>query len=396
MKNHSPKFQALSFIILLGFVSLFTDMTYQGARSITGPYLASLGASAFIISSLYGFSELIGHGARLFTGYLADKWNLYWIFIVVGYLATAMTLPFLTFTHSWQIAALLILIERIGKAMRSPSRDTLLSHAGPKVGMGWGFGIHKALDRTGAMLGPFALMVVMFLGSDYRHAFIYLIIPALLAFVILIFIYRLFPEVKDGNSGIKVDFSVTIKNQTKPFWICIAATSCLAMGYADFPLIAFHLDRFSYVHGVGLPFIYMATMGLSALSVLILGRLFDRLGVYALIFIALLSSFFPALVFLGSLPLAVLGVFIWGIGMGANESLMKSMVGNITSYQWRGSFYGIFNTAYGASWFIGSVIIGLLYDVSLALLVLFATLIQLLAVPLFFWLGHVISRQKND
>ena len=392
MKNYSAKFQALLFIILLGFVSLFTDMTYQGARSITGPYLANLGASAFFISSLYGLSELIGYGARIFTGYLADKWNFYWIFIVVGYIATALTLPFLGFSYSLPLVASLILIERLGKAMRSPSRDTLLSHIGTEVGMGWRFAIQKALDRTGAMLGPLLLIFVLYFGTDYRHSFIYLLIPSILTFVTLVILFRLFPEIKNKKSDGKVNFSAVIKSQSKPFWVCIAGASCLGMGYADFPLIAFHLDRLSYVHGAGLPTVYMLAMGLSAISTLVLGRLFDRLGVYTLIFISILSAFFPALVFLGSLPLAIVGVLIWGIGMGTNESLMKSMIGNITSRRWRGSFYGIYNTAYGVSWFVGSVIIGLLYDFSLFFLVLFSTLSQLLAVPLFFWLKRIVSR----
>src|SRR5260221_8493562 len=179
MKDPTSKSYALVFIILIGLTSLFTDMTYQGARSIAGPYLSNLGANAAVISTLYGAGELIGHGFRVITGIIADRWRLYWLFIVLGYLLSA-AIPLLAFTYSWEAAAALILTERIGKAIRSPARDTLISHVAPRVGMGWGFGIQKALDQTGGMLGPLLIMIVLYYESNYRLAFLTLLGPTFL------------------------------------------------------------------------------------------------------------------------------------------------------------------------------------------------------------------------
>lgn len=389
MKARTPKAYALLFIILIGFTSLFTDMTYQGARSISGPYLATLGANAAIISIIAGLGELIGHGLRVITGYIADKWKIYWVFIVLGYLLNAVTIPFLAFTYSWELAAGLILTERIGKAIRAPARDTLISHMGPDVGMGWGFGIHKALDQTGGMLGPLLIMIILYYESDYRQAFLVLLGPALLTLVMLTVIYRLFPELINGKT--QPEFVITSTSRNKPFWIYLIATAGIAAGYADFPLIAFHLEKVSLLSGAGLPAVYTLSMGLSAVSSLVLGRLFDWYGIYVLMFTVALTALFPPLIFYGSFELSILGVLLWGVGMGAHESLMKSMVASLTPARWRASYFGIFNTAYGIAWFLGSVIIGLLYDVSIAYLVLFSVSAQLFAIPLFIWLKKMIG-----
>lgn len=389
-----PKHSPMLFIVLIGLSSLFTDMTYQGARSIAGPFFSDLGANALIISTIYGAGELIGHGLRLISGYIVDRWRLYWAFIVLGYLMNALTIPFLSLAPTWQIAASLILIERIGKAIRSPARDTLIAQAGPKVGMGWGFGIHKSLDQFGAMLGPLAIMIVMFDGANYREAFATLLIPALLTMVVLTIIYKMYPDVKRDPTK-NVELLTAFELKSKPFWVYMIATSCIAAGYADFPLIAYHLHQKAIITDTGLPGVYTAAMGMSAISSLLLGKLFDRANIPTLMFTAILSSLFPLMIFYGSYLYVILGIFIWAIGMGAHESLMKSMVANITPTRWRGSFFGIFNTAYGIAWFLGSVAIGYFYEISILYLVIFSTGLQLLAIPLLIVLQHLLKNPQK-
>ena len=120
-------------------VSLLADITYEGARSITGPYLAILGANAAVVGFVAGFGELVGYGLRLVSGYLADRTGKYWTITIVGYAINLLAVPLLALADQWWLAALLIIIERMGKGMRVPSRDAMLSHAGHRMGMGWAF-----------------------------------------------------------------------------------------------------------------------------------------------------------------------------------------------------------------------------------------------------------------
>jgi MFS family permease len=148
------KGDAVKFIILMGIVSLFADMTYEGSRSITGPYLAILRASAVTVGFVAGFGELTGYVIRFFSGYLIDRTHSYWTITLIGYLINLIAVPLLALAGSWEVAAALIIVERIGKGIRVPSRDVMLSHACSQVGQGWGFGLHEALDQIGAILGP--------------------------------------------------------------------------------------------------------------------------------------------------------------------------------------------------------------------------------------------------
>src|SRR5512135_3698399 len=192
--NNLNKTAAWKFIILVGVVSLFSDMTYEGARSITGPFLGSLNASATVVGIVAGLGEFIGYALRLVSGYLTDRLGRYWTITFVGYALNLFVVPLLALAGSWQAAALLILLERMGKAIRTPARDAMLSHATTEVGRGWGFGFHQAMDQTGAMLGPLIVAAVLFVNGGYRAGFAYLLIPAVLAVLVIALAARLYPQ----------------------------------------------------------------------------------------------------------------------------------------------------------------------------------------------------------
>ncbi|MEK7699337.1 MAG: MFS transporter, partial [Planctomycetota bacterium] len=145
--NNNSRSNALRFIVLLGIVSLFADMTYEGARSINGPYLAVLGASATTVGIIAGLGELIGHSLRLVSGYITDRIGRYWAITLFGYAINMIAVPAIALAGRWEIAAILMVTERIGKAIRTPARDAMLSHATREIGRGKGFGLHEALDQ---------------------------------------------------------------------------------------------------------------------------------------------------------------------------------------------------------------------------------------------------------
>ncbi len=382
LKNSSPnirKSSALKFVILFGIISLFADMTYEGARSITGPYLAFLGANALTVGFVAGFGELLGYGLRLISGYLADRTGKYWAITIIGYVFNLLAVPLLAFTGHWWTASTLIIIERMGKAIRTPPRDAMLAHAGQQLGMGRGFGLHEALDQTGALLGPLIIAAMLYYQGSYRESFAILLIPAIIALTLLGIARHLYSKPQDLETE-KNNLEIS-KVQGRAFWFYLAGASLIAAGFADFPLIAFHFARLNILPKTWIPIAYAIAMGVDGFAALIFGHLYDRKGFVILIIITIFSSFFAPLVFLGNFSFALAGVILWSIGVGAHETLMRAIVAKMIVKNKRASAYGIFNMSYGISWFLGSVIMGALYDYSIISLVIFSMAIQLTSVP---------------
>ncbi len=373
---------AIKFVILLGIISLFADIASDGARSIIGPYLATLGASAAIIGIVAGLGELVSYGLRIVSGYIVEFTGNYWMVALSGYIATMVAVPLLALAGNWEMAAMLLIIERAGKAMRSPARDTMLAHASQKIGSGWGFGLHKMLDQVGAMFGPILVAFILYFRDDYHISFVILFIPALLAVITVIIGRKLYPHPKDLETQDPCIPHNNGNGRTPIFWIYLAGASLVAAGYADFPLIAYHFITTALFSDIWIPLLYAIAIGVSGITALVFGSLFDRNGYGVLILVVLLSSFFAPLVFLGGFYLAIAGMMFWGLGMGAQVSIMRAIIANMIPMARRGSAYGIFNAGYGISWFLGSALMGLLYNISIVYLVVFSVLAQLAAIPL--------------
>ncbi len=374
------KAAAWKFIILVGVVSLFSDMTYEGARSITGPFLGSLNASATIIGIVSGLGEFIGYALRLVSGYLTDRLGKYWAITFVGYALNLFVVPLLALAGNWEFAALLILMERMGKAIRTPARDAMLSHATTEVGRGWGFGFHEAMDQIGAMLGPLIVALVLYWKGGYRAGFAYLLIPAILAVLVITIAARLYPHPQRLEPSAP---KLETKGLTHPYWLYVVAVGLIGAGYADFPLIAYHFGKVAVAPPNWIPIFYAVAMGVDAVAALILGRLFDRLGMPVIMAVSILSALFAPLVFLGGFNLALLGMVLWGIGMGAQESIIKAALAEMVPRDRRATGYGIFNTGFGLFWFLGSALMGILYDFSIGSLIFFSVVIQLCSIPIF-------------
>lgn len=370
---------ALKFVILLGFVSLFADVTYEGAKSISGQYLAILGASGTIVGIVAGFGEFVGYVFRFGAGYLSDKTRRYWLLVIWGYIINLFAVPLLALAGNWELAASLMILERFGKAIRTPAKDALLSYATHQLGRGWGFGLHEAMDQIGAILGPLIVSAVLWYQGSYQAGFAVLLIPALCALSVLVYARILFPHPE--NLEVNKN-SLQTKGLTKNYWIFIAAVSCIAAGYVDFPLIAYHFKQVKLFDDAWIPVIFACGMAADALSALTFGKLYDLKGISALMLAAGAAAFFAPLVFLNSPSLAILGVILWGIGLGAQESVIRAVVAHLIPKTKRGTGYGMFHLFFGIFWFLGSALMGYLYDISMLSLVLFSVLSQLISLPL--------------
>jgi MFS family permease len=373
---------ALRFVVLIGVVSLFSDMTYESARGINGSFLAVLGASAFVVGLISGLGELLGYLVRLGSGYLAGRSGRYWLWTGIGYVVNLLAAPALALAGNWQVAVLLIILERIGKGIRNPPRDAMLSHAGSVIGQGWAFALREGLDQTGALLGPLIVGVILFLRpGSFRLAYAWLVIPAVLSLAVLAFSRWLFPNPRRMEAEtVAIPETASLP---RAFWQYLVAMALMALGYADFNLISFHLQRVGDP-SAAIPLLYALAMGAAAVSALIFGRWFDRWGLPALMLAALLAAFFAPLAFLGSLAAAAIGIALWGIGMGIQDSLMSAPISILVHADRRANAFGVFNALYGAAWFIGSVAMGALYGFSIPALVIFSVLAQLAAVAVLF------------
>ncbi len=371
---------ALKFVLLFGVVSLFADMTYEGARSINGSFLGILGASATIVGIVAGFGELVGYGLRFVSGKIGDRTGLYWPITFLGYIINLLAVPLLALVGNWPVAAALIIAERTGRAIRVPTRDAMLAHAASQVGQGWGFGVHNALDQIGATVGPLIVAaVLLFAKGDYRPGFAILLVPALLALGTLTAARITFPRPQDLE---KTNPTPLPQGLRRPFWLYLVAAALLAAGYVDYPLFAFHFQKTALIDNAWIPLYFAVAMAVAAITGLVCGRLYDRYGFKVLIVVALIVAFATPLVLLGNAALALLGVAIWGIGMGVQDSTFRGVLADMVSSQQRATAYGIFDTAYGVCWFLGSSLMGFLYDVSFPALIIFSVVIQLAALPL--------------
>jgi len=370
----------MRFVILLGVVSLLSDATYEGARSITGPFLAALGATGTAVGVVAGFGELVGYGLRLVSGVISDRTGRYWAITLIGYAINLLAVPTLALAGRWEMAAALMILERVGKAIRTPARDAMLSHATAEVGRGWGFGLHEAMDQLGAVAGPLIVAAVLHARRDYRTGFLVLLAPAVLALSILIVARYRYPRPRDLEAQAR---HLQASGFPRVFWLYLTAVALVAAGYVDFPLIAYHFQKRAVVPEIWIPLSYAVAMGVDALAALVFGRLYDRIGISTLAIVGLVSAWFAPLTFLGGFWLALGGMALWGVGMGAQESIMRAAIAGMISPERRGSAYGIFNAGYGMIWFLGSALMGILYDVSLTALIAFSVVTQLASVPLF-------------
>lgn len=372
----------LLFVVLVGVMSFFADFTYEGSRSIIGQYLGLLGAGALAISMITGAGELLGYGLRLFSGPGADRTGRYWPITIAGYVLQMSVVPLLALAGSWEVAAVLIILERIGKAIRNPPRDAMLSHAAQEIGYGWAFGLHEALDQFGATFGPLLVALILVLShQQYKIAFALLAIPGVIELSILAVARLSYPNPADLEAGAAK--LPTTDKMPKVFWVYLAAAALVGAGFADFPLLAYHFEKSEIVSTDIVPVFYAVAMAVGGGGSLIFGRLFDRFGMRLLVPLTLVSAVYAPLAFLGGFWTSLVGVILWGVGSGVQESIIPAAVGQMVSQDRRASAFGIFTGGYGIAWFVGSTAIGLLFGVSLPLVVAFSMASEFAALPFF-------------
>lgn len=385
---------ALRFVIMLGVVSMFADATYESSRSITGPYLASLGARAAAVGVIAGLSALVDYGLRFISGYLTDRTRRYWTIASLGFGLNMAAVPLLALALDWQMAAVLILAERTGKAIRNPARDTMLSHATGSFGHGRGFGLQEALGQIGAVGGPLAVAGLLHFHFSYRFCLTTLFIPAVATLLVLSLAYRTYPNPADLEE--RPDETSSGAHLPPRFWLLLGIVALVAAGYVDYPLIAYHFRDGATVQAAWVPVFYAVAMGMDAVSALAFGHLFDRRGVAVLTAACALSALAAPLAFWDGFLPAMVGMALWGIGLGAQKAILKASIVTMVRPESRGTAYGLYNTVYGVAWFAGSSTMGWLYDQSHVALVGLSVTAELAAIPLILLVARGLEAREES
>lgn len=380
---------AYRIIFLLGIVALCGDIIYEGARSISGPYLLSFGASAVLIGTITGAGEFLGYAVRLISGRTADSTHQYWALTIGGY-AMLIAIPLLAFVGSWEMAALLFILERIGKGIRSPAKDTILANATAPVGRGMGFGIHELLDQIGAVLGPVILAISLAGSGAYQQGFLILFIPFIVLLILAFAAWRLLPD----PVGFETHQSIAKKEGgdiSREFVLFSLFTLLCTTGFLSFPLISFHALKTGLLSAFEVPLLYALAMLVDAAVAPVSGKLYDKKGIILLLAIPVIGILIPFLGFGMSRELIYAAAILFGISMGIQETVLRAVVADRIHISKRGTAYGIFNTVYGAGFFIGGVLVGWVYENIQSLAPVAPALISILACGVFFMMKREIS-----
>ena len=362
-----PQLRPWHFVLCFGLVSLFADMVYEGARSIIGPYLATLGASATLVGIVAGAGEFIGYSLRVFSGYLVQRRGHYWTWTITGYALTVLSVPLIGATNAIAPALVLYGTERLGKAVRSPAKDTLLSYASTQTGRGTAFGVHQAMDQAGALAGPLLLALVLSQHvENYPLAFGVLIVPGVLVLALLFWLRHRIPDPLvyevdvsappapkkalpgGGGGNTRVRLPVLL-------WQYIGTIGVLSLGIAPFPLLAFHAQTQGLLTAPQVPLVFALAMLVDGVSGLLMGRVYDRSGPKVLLVVPVAAGV-AAIAFTQNALLVWVGVAVWGLVHGVMDSTVKAVVTELvvpvarsTAFGWLALFRGFGLLASGAA-----------------------------------------------
>jgi MFS family permease len=348
--------RVLLVFLLLGLVSLFADVVYEGGRSISGAYLVEIKAPE-VAAALIGVGEFLGLAFRLFSGYIAAAFcspSVLWGSTLLGYMLTSLSIPMIAFAPTWRSVVTLYIIDRLGKGLRAPSRDVILAEVSESIGVGKGFGVHELLDQMGAFAGP-VLVSVLLASYSYDVAYFTLIIPGLISVLLVIAAWRLHPSLKSVSSSARGP-KLAFKGYGRPFWTYVAATSILALGFMHWSIASYYLKMRNIASDVEIGLIYAVAMLVDAVAAVPLGVLFDRAELKTLLAIPLLTPLFIVLVACAPRELVYFSAVPWGIVMCSEESIMRASIALLVEPSNRPLAYGVFGLMFGLTWALGGYI----------------------------------------
>lgn len=346
--------------LMLGMVSLFADMAYEGGGSVTGSYMEFLGASA-LLTGLLSIPDFLSYFSRLVGGWVASKSAssfVYWGLVFIGYI-TNFSMPLLALAGRPELVILLVFVERIGKGLRGPVRDVILSEVTRGMGRGKGFGLHEVMDQAGAFIGPLCVSYALYISNNnYSYAFSLLTIPVIISLLCLSIAAVLYPKVEaagGGSSGKSV--------LSRVFWVYAISSSLMMFGFMQWrSIISYYFRDVGIIPDYYIALLYTLAMGVDAIVALPMGLAYDRYGLKVISVAPVAALLIPAMILSNNMFAYILAAVFWGVFMGAYETIMRAAVADLVSAESRAYAYGIYSFLSGVSWMIGTMFMAYLLE----------------------------------
>ena len=396
-KSKASVSSPLGFILGFGIVSMLMDIVYEAALSVQGPLLYSVGATAAVVGLVSGLGEATSLAGRLASGPAVDRSGRYWLFAILGYAATGLAVPAMGFAGSVLGVSFLIVFERFGKSLRTPSRDAMLSHAASRVGRGKGFAFHEALDQVGAVAGPLiAAAILQVTHNAYGPALGVMLVPGLAAIGVLLYLRHRVPHpevfeegdggqpAEDKAAGASKDMTAQPVKLPRLFWMYTGFCGLVLAGVGTFGVMSFHMVSAHIVSASTVAVLYAVAMGVDGVFALVTGSIYDKVGVRVLFALPVVSVIVPFFAFGNSLASVVAGVVLWGASLGIQESTMRAAVADMVSGCKRATSYGMFSVFMGVGSFVGAGVTGALYSYGHAAIIVYALVLEAAACMLLF------------
>lgn len=382
--------RVLTVFIMLGLVSLFADMTYEGARSISGAYIKVLEGTGLVAGAIM-IGEFLGYIMRFLSGVAADRLRsskVLWAFTISGYLINLLTVPSLAFAGRWELALALLFMERIGKGLRTPSRDVILSEVMEGLGRGKGFGLHEVMDQLGAFTGPLIVtLAITGSGGSYSQAFLALSIPAIASMVSLSIAATMYPKVR----SISVERPVMGWGFGREFKLFSIALSLMTAGYLPWSIVSYHLKVTQTVGDPEIALLYALAMAVDAIIAFPIGYLYDRMGIRSLIVTPIAAALIPLALLNGTRIYVYSAAVLWGVVMGVYETSMRAAIPDLVHESKRALAYGVYGLIYGASWMLGGLIIGAIHELNPLYLTVYIAILEIPSITLLAYLSTTMK-----
>lgn len=346
-------------VLFTGIISFLTDTSVKMVYSIMPMFLLSIGASKTSLSLIEGIAESTASLIKAFSGFWSDKIGKNKPFMLLGYGLSAIILPLYTFAATPFHILYLRFVERFGKGIRTAPRDSLIAGSVENGETGKSFGLQKAMDNSGAILGPLiAFLILYFIPGDYHAIFMFAGIPAILAIFVIIFGIK-----EAGKSQAELFTRFRFKDLPPRFYVFLGIIFIFTLGNSTDALLLVKANEIG-IKVAMIPMVYLITNAVSVIAAIPFGTLSDRIGKEKVL---IAGYFIYAVVYYGFGVTTHTGTIIalfalYGLYSASTDGVQKAFVSDIIDKNKQGTGLGIYNALLGITLLPASLIAGLLYD----------------------------------
>jgi len=368
-------------IFLLGIVSFLNDLSSEMIMPILPMFITALGGGGLVVGLIGGLRDSISSILKVFAGYWSDKSGKRKIFVFSGYLTSALFKLFLAFSKIWQHVLIFAGLERIGKGLRTAARDAIIADSMPKE-KGKGFGIHRAMDTSGAIGGSIIVfLLIWFFGYNFKSI---ILIAAILALLSLIPLYFVKERKREPQN---INLKIGLKNLSRPLRLFILVSGIFSL--ANFSYMFFILraqELFMGKLSVGVPILlYILFNTFYAVLAVPFGELSDKIGrkkviVFGYLLFSLTSLGFA---FFNSLTPFIVLFALYGIVYAMVDGNQRAYVSDLSSEELRATALGTFHTATGLMALPASLIAGFLWQINSSMPFIYSATVSIISIVLF-------------